>query len=338
MKKTYLILAIFILSAVNVNSCTTFVLKYQNQLVFGRNLDWVSDVGLIIVNKRNVWKQSLVFAPDKPMEWTSKYGSVTFNQFGKEFPYGGINEKGLVIEIMCADVSYPEFDDRPAVNELQWIQYQLDNSENIEDIIKSDSLLRISKISQDLHFLVCDKNGNVAVIEFEDNKMIVYQGENLPIPVLENDMYSVSQQKHAAGGNNRFTRATNMINSYNPANSKSIVNYSFKILDEVIAGMPGLWSIVYDIKNMKIHFTSSSNKNIQKIDVLKFDFSCNVKNKMYNLRSIGVGEINKRFFSFSSKINKNIMAEAIKTNMIYLPDEILQRFYNYHGTCKCLKN
>jgi len=34
----------------------------------------------------------------------------------------------LVIEIMCADVSYPEFDDRPAVNELQWIQYQLDNS------------------------------------------------------------------------------------------------------------------------------------------------------------------------------------------------------------------
>jgi len=58
MKKTYLILAIFILSAVNVNSCTTFVLKYQNQLVFGRNLDWVSDVGLIIVNKRNVWKQS----------------------------------------------------------------------------------------------------------------------------------------------------------------------------------------------------------------------------------------------------------------------------------------
>jgi choloylglycine hydrolase len=26
--------------------------------------------------------------------WTSRYGSITFNQYGREFPSGGINEKG----------------------------------------------------------------------------------------------------------------------------------------------------------------------------------------------------------------------------------------------------
>ena len=33
-------------------------------------------------------------------QWQSKYASVTFNQYGVELPTGGINEKGLVVEIM----------------------------------------------------------------------------------------------------------------------------------------------------------------------------------------------------------------------------------------------
>ena len=64
-------------------SCTTFVIHTKNSLVFGRNLDWVSDNGVIVVNKRNVSKTSLVFPPEKAAIWTSKYGSVTINQFGK---------------------------------------------------------------------------------------------------------------------------------------------------------------------------------------------------------------------------------------------------------------
>lgn len=40
-------------------ACTTFVLKTTNHLVFGRNLDWVSDNGIIVTNKRNVAKKAL---------------------------------------------------------------------------------------------------------------------------------------------------------------------------------------------------------------------------------------------------------------------------------------
>lgn len=93
MKKISLIFTIFLF--VNSYACTTFVLKTENDLVFGRNLDWVSDNGVVVVNKRNVKKTSLIFPPEKPVEWISKYGSVTFNQFGAEFPFGGMNEEGF---------------------------------------------------------------------------------------------------------------------------------------------------------------------------------------------------------------------------------------------------
>ena len=62
------------------------------------------------------------------ISWVSQYGSITFNQYGKEFPTGGMNEKGLVVELMWLDGTiYPQPDERPAIGVLQWIQYQLDN-------------------------------------------------------------------------------------------------------------------------------------------------------------------------------------------------------------------
>jgi len=61
----------------------------------------------------------------QPAKWVSAYGSVTFNQFGRELPLGRMNEAGLVIEIMwLTQTEYPHSDRRPALRELQWAQYQ----------------------------------------------------------------------------------------------------------------------------------------------------------------------------------------------------------------------
>ena len=78
-------------------ACSTFVLKSNHLQVYGRNYDWDLDDALVIVNKRGCIKKSA----DRPGEkgeraiWTVKYGSVTFNQYGREFPMGGMNEVGL---------------------------------------------------------------------------------------------------------------------------------------------------------------------------------------------------------------------------------------------------
>ena len=107
--------------------CTTFVINKDNQIVFGRNFDWMAGNGMIMINQRNVAKAAFIFPPEKPARWVSKYGSVTFNQVGREMPYGGMNETGLVVENMYLRTSiYPPVDERPAVSEVQWIQYMLD--------------------------------------------------------------------------------------------------------------------------------------------------------------------------------------------------------------------
>src|SRR5579883_894965 len=84
-------------------SCTTFVLQGDGRIYFGRNLDWHWESGLVFVNQRHVGKMAVVAPGHVPARWVSKYGSVTFNQFGMELPMGGMNEAGLVVENMWLD-------------------------------------------------------------------------------------------------------------------------------------------------------------------------------------------------------------------------------------------
>lgn len=270
-------------------TCTTFVLKDKHGKVsFGKNFDFPVGQGHIHINSKNMEKTSFIRPPEKPFTWTSKYGSITFNQAGKEFPYGGINEKGLVIEQMwLQEVKYPEADERYGLNELQWIQYQLDNSATVQDVINSDSLIRISYMATSfLHFLVTDSEGNTATIEYIDGKMVVHQGADLPYPVLSNCTYqnSISYKENIDNNNTiqfndwtknssgRFVKITDLMSKYDK--TTNIVDYSFMMLDSVAQPNNTQWSIVYDISNLKIHYKSVLNSTIQIIDLKEIDFAC----------------------------------------------------------------
>ena len=99
------------------------------------------------------------------ISWVSKYGSITFNQYGKEFPTGGMNEKGLVVELMWLDETrYPEPDQRGVLNVLQWIQYQLDNSQTIDEVIASDKKIRIAVIIKIICY--CYRNVHIGIGEY----------------------------------------------------------------------------------------------------------------------------------------------------------------------------
>lgn len=77
--------------------CTAFCLNNGNQIVLAKNLDWSVDLGYIFINKSGEQKTS--FNGDcRKINRVSSFGSITFNQFGKEFPLGGMNDQGLVIE------------------------------------------------------------------------------------------------------------------------------------------------------------------------------------------------------------------------------------------------
>lgn len=323
-----------LLTTYTSQSCTTFVLENENNLIFGRNLDWVSDNGLVVVNKRGIKKTALVFPPEVPASWTSKYGSITFNQFGKEFPFGGMNEKGLVIEIMRSKADYPNQDSRPAVNELQWIQYQLDNASSIEEVIANDKTIRINAVKQELHFLVCDKQGNRAVLEFRNGKLQVFKGNDLPLPILANTYYPDDLENYNDDEVCRFTTVAKHLDAFKTS-QKDPIDYSFTILDDV--ALAGSWSIVYDIKHQIIHFKSATRKNEKVIHMSSFDFSCNTPAMLFPIQSDKTSCVDSEFQPYNHSLNTKIMKDAMRTNEISLPEQVLQAFYNYAKTLFCGK-
>lgn len=308
-----------------VFACTTFCISKNGQLVFGRNYDWITAAGIVHTNQRGLLKTSMRSGDAATISWVSKYGSVTFNQYGKEFPTGGMNEKGLVVELMWLDgTRYPEADQRPAVGVLQWIQYQLDNAATTAELIASDGKLRISKRATPLHYLVADAGGNVATIEFLDGKMIVHKDKDLPFPVLTNDTYASSAKiakavlhggATAPTGNSleRFVQACSMVKKFRETDiNMPVTDYAFSILDKVAQGIYTKWSIVYDISNRKIHFKTEAHTNIKSFGFTAFDFACAKPAKMFNMNQQAAGDISARFTLGDKKLKERILQQAVR--------------------------
>lgn len=283
-----LFMAIF-LQLATAFPCTTFTFSDgSGHRVYGRNFDFTTGLGHAVVNPRNLAKTAFISPPEKPVSWVSKYGSITFNQNGREFPYGGMNEAGLVIEQMWLQESvYPPADDRYGLSELQWIQYQLDNCATVKEVIETDNRVRISYTSvATLHFLVSDAGGDAAVIEYLEGKMTVYHGRNLPYSALANCPYEVSLDYHRNGGKSsqkeysdwtrnssgRFSKAAGLLTGSSA--SENIVDFAFLVLDSVAQDNSTQWSIVYDITRREIHYKTRNNSDIRTLFLDAFDFAC----------------------------------------------------------------
>ncbi|MBP6398063.1 MAG: linear amide C-N hydrolase, partial [Saprospiraceae bacterium] len=101
------ILALFIVAFVGgkTQACSAIVLKDQQQIFLAKNFDWTFRQGVMLKNLRGVNKTAYYTHQGSQANWISKYGSITFNQNGKEMPYGGMNEKGLAIEMLWLDLT-----------------------------------------------------------------------------------------------------------------------------------------------------------------------------------------------------------------------------------------
>jgi len=315
-------------------------------MVFGRNYDWVTDAGMVCTNLKGLSKISMKTENGETISWVSKYGSITFNQYGKEFPTGGMNEKGLVVELMWLDeTKYPASDNRPAIGVLQWIQYQLDNCITIDEIIATDKDLRISPTgTTPLHYLVADANGKVATIEFLNGKMVVHKGSDLSFPVLTNNTYDESLKSvknSSSNGNNsleRFGEACKMIQQLNTNNiAKPLPDYAFDILGNVSQGDFTKWSIVYDMTNKTIQFRTNRFKQIKAVSFSAFDFNCSATAKVWDMNQKASGSVNNLFQNFNTDINKRIVEIAAKESedRVSISQKNIEALWQYASGIKC---
>lgn len=348
-KSVCLVTLVAVLVPITTYACSTFCFQHNGEWIFGRNYDWMVEHCLVMVNKRGVEKTAAT--EDNPARWVSKYGSITFNQYGREFPLGGLNEAGLVIELMWLEqTEYSHPDARKAVSDLQWIQYQLDNAATVNDVIASDKTLRIAvRYATPLHFLVCDRNGQAATIEFLGGKMVVHTQDKLPVSALTNSTYAYclglyntfggDESSEAFDGADyslkRFVWAAQGVQNWNPKTSGSPIDYAFGMLDKVSVDQT-MFRIVYDAGNGRIYYRTKSNPALRYIDFNKFDFVCTKPAKILDMAQ-GEGDVTGDFVDYSYEANFELLSKSYAETPFTqnVSEEAKQRRAKYPETLPC---
>jgi choloylglycine hydrolase len=320
-KTAVLLLVLVAGTGVQTYACTTFCLKNKGEVLFGKNYDWMIGDGMIFVNKRGVSKEGT--DRTNGAKWVSKYGSVTFNQYGRENPSGGMNEAGLAIELMWLDdTQYPKAEGRPVVDVLEWIQYNLDNYATVDEVIRNGENTRIVSDVK-LHYMVNDREGNAATIEFLEGKFIARTGSALPVPTLTNDTYARSldfakktsaAKAQGPGSLERFTRAAERTREFykRAVSEKEAVDYAFEILANVAQQGYTQWSIVYDQKRGRIYFRTMQSAQIKSIDARSFDYSCGSTVKMLDINAKESGDVTGIFKDYTHAANRDLIERSFR--------------------------
>lgn len=329
------------------STCTIFSIYPKKQHWIGRTFDWSYGHGHLFTNKRNVTKTGLrLLTTDVSATWTSRYGSVTFNQFGREFPTGGMNEAGLMVDALELKSSiFPIPDLTPSFNELQFMQYLLDNYATVESIKKDLPKIRLAPVGSKLHYFTCDIN-KCMTIEFINGHAITRMKDELEISGLANNTYDehveYARNFITFGGTkpvvmdskkslDRFVRANYKAKFINQ--SENPVQTVFSILNDV-GTKNNRWQIIYNQTERTIHFRTTAQLELQrKIDLKKFDFNCQKAVQYFDLDNSYEGPINNHFSTYDPVINYALIKKSVE--MQGLPAALADRLAIYPSETTC---
>ena len=342
-----------------IHACTNIVLHNGKRIVFGSNLDWNIEGGLVFVNQRSMLRQSIVDpGKNNRATWVSRYGSVTFNQAGRDLPMGGINEAGLIVASMWLDdAQYPTPDERPGVDNAEWIQYQLDTSDSVSDVIASDKDIRIAGPAP-LHYMVADRSGAVATIEFLNGRMVAHAGERLPVAALTNSTYDISLQSiegktfhwwswwpwglpWGRASLDRFAVAAGRVQQFQSSPSEDDVDYAFDKLRGASQGgaTPTQWSIVYEEtpQRMLVHFRTRQNFEVKTIDLARLNFACSGSAEWMDIQHQASGDVTSNFQPYTYEKNLELVKSTFSQIDFLrdLPENVVEGVANNPSASRC---
>jgi penicillin V acylase-like amidase (Ntn superfamily) len=332
--------------------CTSFYIYAGGDAVVGKSFDWSTSAGLVVVNKRGIAKEAMV-GDERPARWTSTYGSVTFNQYGRELPLGGMNEVGLVVEVLWLDESvYPAPDERPALGCLQWVQYMLDTCAAAAEAVATLEEVRVADDDTGrVHYFIADAAGGCAVVEFLDGKAVVSAGDvDMPARALANNTYdeslsflSMYEQKEGTpddiagdGSLERFSRAAIAAAYFDsaPLDSATAADYAAGVLDDVASPDYSRWLIVYDVAEGRVYFRTRENMDPRRLEAAAFDYSPATPVKIFDMNAEGGGDVTEKFVDYTYEANRALVDASFAGTPFLrdVPEEVREGLARYPET------
>lgn len=327
-----LLILLFVLSnQQTVSACSTFKLQKGNELIYGHNLNEgdIGVPGMVFINKRGILKKGRTWSElankdrSNPSSfcWISRYGSVTINVLGKDFPDGGMNEAGLYIWEMNEDADYPKNENLPKLNQMNWMQFVLDSCETVDEAVRCAAEVEIE--GWGWHYFVGDARGNCAAIAFIDDKVVVNRDRTMPVPGLFNTPYKRELEllKYYKGFGGlyepdlndprvpRFVKTAVMVRDYDP--TQNAVDYGFKMLEKLTVWDVPEWSVIFDARRRDVYYKTRINPKIKHFSMNKIDFSNNTDVLILNMDTAEGGDVLGKLHNYANTKIRKFMESSV---------------------------
>jgi len=320
--------------------CSTVIFGKNRFLAM--NYDYNLDHGLVSINLKDKYKSNGQQDTDRAVDWRVQFGSVTFNQFSLELPVSGMNETGLAVSLLWHEQGACGNDSKLyRLNPLQWVQYQLDNFQSVEEVVEALKTIRPEQGPIPLHFVVLDALGNNVFVEFVDGELKLYQ--NTENSVLTNSTYADCIECALSGTTpehlnaNSFARFDHLYRERRDLDDSATVENGFELLDSVSqtykngSSFPWnsdtnsntitAWSIVFDTTDKVISLKSCRNRALREFRLSDCRFESDDDDLIMDINA-GVDGSALPFFSEYSRSKNEIILQLSVSNL-GLPDSMV---------------
>jgi uncharacterized protein (DUF2141 family) len=175
------------------------------------------------------------------------------------------------------------------LNELEWIQYQLDNYQSVAEVLSNLEKLSIRPFKGKIHYVVADPSGHSVVIEHIGGKILHQEKTAHSCQVITNYDIKSSENWFSNKANASKGNVTNALYRYvvlqseiqKPQFSAKIsVPAALQLMEDVAikkGSFKTYWTIVYDLGTRSIMFKSAAAKSIKLLDFDALDFDAEVQ-------------------------------------------------------------
>lgn len=306
----------------------------------GKSYDWDDERGLVLVNKRGMEKRALVLSPGQtPATWRSRLASLTFNQYGRELPNGGINEAGLAMEVLILpDTVYEKPDGRPVVTELGLVQYLLDQASTTSEAVELARKVRVAPVQARLHYFLCDARATCATLEFLRGSLVVSTADAMPVRAVTNSPYAASiraPKGPAESGRGSLSRFARLAGQLRVGSESDAVAAAFAVLDSVRFQDSTQWQIVYELRARRVHFRSLRHPAVKTVALGAFPSTCAEPVLMLDMASNQAGDAASTFVPYREEANRALVEATLRSRSTTLPAGTSRRVADHPATLVC---
>lgn len=319
------LLLLFLIGNLTTFANNSFMINSKGVVAFGKSFKNATSLGFLISSPSKLEKESWNNGY-KTISWTSKYSSITFNQYSKDLPVSGMNETGLVVDMIpLTETSYSYTSSFLNINEFEFVKYALDNFSNVEEVLEFAKKTNIIPLFDKVQYFVADKKGNSAIIEYLEGNTVILQKEKLPYTVATDATYAFAleeldkKEKRRTEESESFIKLINAI--YTSEQTDPSAENLFNILS-LTANPKTKWEIVYDMTSLKVFFKTSESPAVKEIEFSKLRESKTTK--FIELNSVALGNIETKLKEIPVEANIELMSNIFKLLPIqgFTTDEI----------------